>query len=332
MLITILTLAGGLVLLIVGGELLVRGSVRIAEKLGVSPLLIGLTLVGFGTSMPELVTSVEASMIGSPGIAVGNIVGSNISNILLILGASALIFPLAVSSTALLRDGSVVLLSAVAFLLVGQSVGLTRIVGLAFVAGLLAYLVHAYRQERSTSAVEAQGHTAAFDKGEAFEQVDRGLHPPAGAGLASWLLPALGAIGGLAIIIAGGKLLVDAAVDLARALGMSETVIGLTIVALGTSAPELVTSIVAAIRRQTDIAVGNILGSNIYNTLGIGGVTALIAPTPFPPEIVRFDAWVMLAASLLLFLFAWNRNISRLEGAAMVALWAGYIGWLLAAG
>jgi cation:H+ antiporter len=332
MLITILTLIGGLVLLVVGGELLVRGSVRVAERLGVSPLLIGLTLVGFGTSTPELVTSVEASLIGSPGIAIGNVVGSNIANILLILGASAVIFPLAVSSSALLRDGSFVILTALVFTLVGYTVGLTRPVGLVFVAALIGYMVYAYRQEKSTTLVEAQGHTAAFDRGEAFEGVEPAFgsrEVDSSGGLLSWALPILGAVGGLAIIIFGGRLLVDAAIDLARTIGMTETVIGLTIVAVGTSAPELITSIVAALRKQSDIAVGNILGSNIYNILGIGGVTALIAPTSFPPEIVRFDNWVMIGASALLFAFAWNRNISRVEGGIMIATWVAYIAWLI---
>jgi len=332
MLITVFTLLGGLVLLVIGGELLVRGSVRVAEKLGVSPLLIGLTLVGFGTSTPELVTSVEASLIGSPGIAIGNIVGSNTANILLILGASAIIFPLAVTSSALLRDGSFVIICALAFTLVGYTVGLTLPIGLLFIAALISYMVYAYMQERNTTTVAAQGHTAAYDRGKAFEEVEPAFAahtPEAGGGVLSWALPILGAIGGLAVIILGGKLLVDAAVDLARTLGMSETVIGLTIVAIGTSMPELITSVVAAIRKQTDIAVGNILGSNIYNVLGIGGVTALIAPTGFPAEIVSFDNWVMVGASVLLFAFALNGKISRAEGAIMVAAWAAYIGWLI---
>jgi cation:H+ antiporter len=279
--------------------------------------------------MPELVTSVEASRIGAPGIAIGNIVGSNISNILLILGASALLYPLAVSSTALLRDGGFVLLTALLFTAVGFTMGLTLWTGILFLALLLAYLWFAWKQESNVEGVAASGHTAAYDKGEAMEQLDRGLHAPGATGFASWAVPLIAAIGGLATIMTGGRILVSAAVDLATMLGMSQSVIGLTVVAIGTSMPEFVTSIVAAIRRQTEIAVGNILGSNIYNTLGIGGVTALIAPTEFPPDIVHFDNFVMLGATLLLFLFAWNRNISRLEGAAMLAAFVVYIGWLV---
>jgi len=330
LLMTYLALAGGLVLLVVGGELLVRGSVRVAERLGVSPLLIGLTLVGFGTSMPELVTSVEASLAGAPGIAIGNIVGSNIANILLILGIAALITPLTVSGIALRRDGTFVILTALLFTAAGFTVGLNVTSGVLFIAGLVAYMVFAYRQERNTETVGTEGHTAAFDKGEAFEQLDPGIHSKSDAsGLISWVAPIAMAIAGLAIIIFGGRILVDSAIDLARILGMSESVIGLTIVAVGTSLPELVTSVVAALRKQTDIAVGNVLGSNIYNILGIGGVTGVIAPTPFPPEMLQLDLFVMIGASVLLYLFARNGKISRIEGGLMLAGYIGYIGYLL---
>lgn len=329
---TLLALCGGLVLLIAGGELLVRGSVRVAEKLGVSPLLIGLTLVGFGTSTPELVTSVEASFRGVPGIAVGNIVGSNIANVLLILGLSALIFPLAVSAEALKRDGTIVIASSFLFAAIGWTLGLTRIAGLIMVGLLIAYLVYAYRQERNAAGVATHGHTAAFDKGQAFEQLDTTLHTPAGArGLGSWILPILMAVGGLALIILGGRILVDAAIDLARTLRLSESVIGLTIVAVGTSLPELVTSIVAAVRRQADIAVGNVLGSNIYNVLGIGGLTGLIAPTVFPTDMLGLDLYVMIGASLALFVFALNGRISRFEGCILFAGYVAFTTWLVIA-
>ncbi len=328
---TLLSLIGGLVLLVVGGELLVRGSVRIAERLGVSPLLIGLTLVGFGTSTPELVTSVEAARVGAPGIAIGNIVGSNIANVLLILGLSALLSPLAVSSDALKRDGTIVILASLLFALAGFTTGLTQPVGLGFVAALVGYMVYAYLQERSVARVATTGHTAAFDKGEAVEALDPALHPrPAvPSGILGWLIPAIMALGGLAIIIFGGRTLVEAAVGLARTLGMSEAVIGLTIVAVGTSLPEFVTSIVAAVRRQTDIAVGNVLGSNVYNILGIGGMTGLIAPTPFPQEMLGLDLGVMVGAAILLFLFAWDRKVVRWEGALMFAAYIAYTGWLV---
>jgi cation:H+ antiporter len=324
----ILALLGGLVLLVAGGELLVRGAVAVAERLGVSPLLIGLTLVGFGTSTPELVVSVEASRTGAPGIAIGNIVGSNISNILLILGLSALIVPLTVSASALKRDGSIGVVAALLFAVIGVTFGLSRPAGLLLSVGLVAYLVHAYRQERRVEVVLVEGRGAAFDKAVALEQLDPPHMRPL-PGLIGWVVPVAMALAGLATIIFGGRLLVSGAVDIARLLGMSEAVIGLTIVAVGTSLPELVTSLMAALRRQTDIAVGNVLGSNIYNMLGIGGMTGLIAPTAFPADIARMDSWVALGAALLLMLFAMSGRISRLEGAAMLLAYAGYTGWLL---
>jgi cation:H+ antiporter len=326
--ITALTLLAGLFLLVLGGELLVRGSVRVAERLGVSPLLIGITLVGFGTSTPELVTSVQAASIGSSGIAVGNIVGSNIANVLLILGISALLVPLAVQSRALARDGVVTLASAALLTAVAWSTGLSRPVGLAFVALLIGYMIYAYRQER----VAAGDHTAAFDKAEAATGVDPALAPQerAGSSLLSTVLAGATALAGLAIIIVGARLLVDSAVDLARLIGLSETVIGLTIVSVGTSMPELVTCVVAAMKRQSDVAIGSILGSNIYNTLGIGGVTALVAPTEVPDQIARLDAPLMVAVSLLLLVFArTGSKLSRWEGGVFVGLYAAYLGWLI---
>ncbi len=323
----LLGLLGGLVLLTLGGEFLVRGSVRAAEQLGVSPLLIGLTLVGFGTSMPELVTSVQASLAGSPGIAVGNIVGSNIANILLILGVSALIWPIQVPAAALRRDGVLVAATAALLVAVGLFWTLDRVVGLVFLAGLVGYIVYAFRSER----VGTTDHTAAFDKALAVEGVHVVAHPeaPAKPTPRALLVPILMALGGLALVVFGGKVLVDAAVGLARAYDISETVIGLTIVAVGTSMPELVTSLVAALRRQAEVALGNVLGSNIYNTLGIGGATALISPTIVPPDIAYFDAFVMLGASVLLLLFARSGwRIGRREGALLLAGYVGYV-WMV---
>lgn len=324
---TAMLLLGGLALLVVGGELLVRGAVRLAERAGMSPLLVGLTLVGFGTSMPELVASVQAAAVGSPGIAVGNIVGSNLANLLLILGAAALVCPMAVESRALRRDGSVVLGTAVLLLAAAWSWGLSRPVGAVFVALLATYLAYAYRQERDAAGVN--GHTAAFDRAQALEGVDRGLHGPTPAprGAAGWLIPLATALAGLGAVVLGGRFLVDGAVQLARLLGLSEAVIGLTVVAVGTSVPELVTSVVAALRRQPEVALGNVLGSNIYNVLFIGGVTGLLAPTPVPPEIARFDAPLMVGASVLLLAFAaTGLRIGRREGAVLLASYVTYLG------
>jgi cation:H+ antiporter len=323
----LLPLLGGLLLLALGGELLVRGAVQIAERLGVSPLLIGLTLVGFGTSLPELVASVQASLAGAPGIAVGNIVGSNIANILLILGLAALVNPIAVGSAALARDGGLGVAVAALFALLGLFWTLDRAVGVLLVAGLVAYILFAYRQERA----EPADHTAAFDKAAAFE----GAHPSgvhhalaSAPGAGPWAMAASAALFllGLVLIVLGGKLLVQGAIGLARGFGVSEAVIGVTIVAVGTSLPELVTSLIAAFRRQSEVALGNVLGSNIYNVLGIGGVTALIAPTAVPAEIARYDAFVMLlAAVLLLFIARSGWRIGRREGGLLLGGYAIYL-------
>ena len=310
----------GLVLLIVGGDLLVRGAVRMAERLRLSPMLIGLTVVGMGTSTPELAASVQASLAGSPGIAVGNIVGSNIANILLILGVAILIAPFSVGARALWRDGGVGLIAGAALLLAGASVGLSRLTGVLFLIAMVAYVYYAFRQERSGGA-----HSAAYDRAAAMEEADIALRPqtpprshPAFAVL---LL-----IAGLASIVGGGNILVTGAVGIAGLLGVSEAVIGLTIVAVGTSLPELVTSAMAAWRRQGDIALGNVLGSNIYNILFIGGLTGVIAPTTVPSSIMSFDLWLLIAVTVLVMGLAFTgARLSRREGATLVITYAAYI-------
>lgn len=317
-----LPLFGGLVLLILGGELLVRGAVQVATRLGVSPLVIGLTLVGFGTSAPELVTSVQAALANAPGIAYGNIVGSNIANTLLIAGVAATISPIIIASTALKRDGVVMLAVVIVFAAIAFFVPLGRGIGVVFVGALVAYVYLAFRQEQSSTP---DGHGAIYDKSFALQETDTGVVPPAKMG-GSLLVSGLIALGGLVLVILGGRFLVDGAVSLARSLGISETVIGLTIVAIGTSMPELVTSVVAGLRKQGDVAFGNIIGSNIYNILGIGGVTALIAPGAVPAEIVGFDNLVMVGVSLVLVLFAGTGlRIGRREGAALLAGYVAYI-------
>lgn len=318
---TWLPLFGGLLLLVAGGELLVRGAVQAAERLGISPLVIGLTLVGFGTSMPELVTSVQAGLSGSPGIAFGNIVGSNIANILLIAGVSAMICPILVARSALRRDAVVMLAVAVAFAVMAWVMPMGRIVGAGLLTLLVGYIGFVIHQERTTASAGAL-----HDKGAALAGADPALTAHAPKGL---IVPLAIALAGLLLVVAGGAFLVNGAVALARGFGVSETVIGLTIVAVGTSMPELVTSVIAALKRQGDVAFGNVVGSNIYNILGIGGTTALIAPSYVPPEITRFDAPVMVGVSLLLVLFAaTSLRIARREGAVLLAGYVGYI-WIL---
>lgn len=318
-----LPLIGGLVLLILGGDLLVRGAVQVAGRLGVSPLVIGLTLVGFGTSMPELVTSVQAALVGAPGIAFGNIVGSNIANILLIGGVSAILYPIAVTGPVLRRDGAVLVAVTLVFAGLAAVSPMERWLGFVFVIVLVGYVYLAFRQERHGQS--APDHGAAYDKGAALQAADPAT-VPASDSRGGILLPVGITLGGLALVMLGGTFLVDGAVSLARSFGISETVIGLTIVAVGTSLPELVTSVLAAFRRQGDVAFGNIVGSNIYNLLGIGGATALIAPSPVPQEIVGFDNLVMIGVTVLLISFAWTGfRIARWEGATLLAGYAVYI-------
>lgn len=314
----LLSLGLGLVFLFAGGDLLVRGAVSIAHRMGVSPMLIGITLVGFGTSTPELVTSIDAALRGSPGIAVGNVVGSNIANILLILGIAALIAPILIKPEAFRRDAvmmSAAALALAAFCFTGI---LGTAAGIFFLVAMLAYVLYTYRHERRMPDASAELHAR---EATLAEPSPHGLWPSL-----------VFAVGGIALTLGGAHLLVDGAVELATALQISDTVIGLTVVAVGTSLPELTASIVASLRRQGDIAIGNVIGSNIYNILGILGITAIIQPLIIPPQILQFDIWAMLAATALLVILAFSRRrLSRVAGAAFVILYMGYIIWLTGA-
>ncbi len=306
----------GFVLLVVGGEGLVRGAVATATRLGVSPLFTGIVLVGFGTSTPELVTSVQAALAGSPGIAVGNIVGSNIANILLILGLGALLLPMACRPEAFYRDGTVLVLSSVALGAVVLTGALDRWTGLVFIAALLAYLVFTYVKESDSPGEAARRHEA----GAALQLPEQPMP--------LWLALIV-ALVGIALTVVGARLLVAGAIELATQLGVSQTIIGLTVVAVGTSLPELVTAVIAALKKQADVAFGNIVGSNIYNILGILGITAVVQPLDVPREIADFDIWVMLAATVLLLFFAISGwRVSRREGGVLLALYVAYVGYL----
>lgn len=315
------SLIGGLMLLVAGGELFTRGAVQIATRLGISPLAIGITLVGFGSSTPELVASIQAALAGAPGVAYGNIVGSNISNILLIGGTTAILFPIAVSSKALKRDSVIMLAATIVFAGLATVLTLGRMTGVAFIATLILYIYVALRHEKTAASDD---HGAAFDKSQALQEVDVALVPaPTSQGV---LAPLLVAIAGLGLIILGSYFLIGGAVELARGLGISEAVIGLTIVAIGTSMPELVTSVAAALKRHGDLAFGNIVGSNIYNLLGIGGVTAMVAPGAVPDRILGFDNLVMLGVSFVFVVFAYTgMRIGRREGAVLLTGYLGYV-------
>jgi cation:H+ antiporter len=311
---TAIALFGGIALLLGGGEMLVRGAARFSRNIRISPLMIGLTVVGFGTSMPELVTSIEAASIGAAGIAVGNIVGSNIANGLLILGLSALASPLSIETAALNRDCRAVMVASVLLLAAGLTIGLGRIAGIIFLLMLVGYLVLAYRQEKRSS-------------------VPGGVSPAIhGVRLtpAAMAAPLLPMFAGLAGVIFGAQILVQGAVALADSAGLSHSLIGLTIVAVGTSLPELITSIVAAVRRQGQIALGNVLGSNIFNIFGIGGVTAMVAPGPVPPEMTSVELPLLVVSTGLIIVFSVSgREISRREGALLVLAYLTYLAYAI---
>ena len=293
----------GLLGLFFGGEALVRGSVGIARRMSISPLLIGLTVVGFGTSTPELLVSVDAAWRGVPDIALGNVIGSNIANILLIVGLSAVVWPIKVMGDTLRRDTSVMMAAGLALVPLFAMGQMGRMSGVLLVAGLAAYLVWAYRQSG----------------GAAPEELDQ----PAPASVA---VSGLWVVGGLIALMIGARLLVDGAVSIARGYGISEAFIGLTIVAVGTSLPELATSLIAAFRRQSEIAIGNIVGSNIFNVLGILGLTAVIAPVPVAPRFLSFDLPILIAVSLVLTLLLLTRPvIGRGVGIAMMLAYVTYV-------
>lgn len=313
MLSALLILVLGFVVLIVGGELLVRGAVRVAERAGMSELLIGLTIVGFGTSAPELVASVEAARAGSPGIAWGNIVGSNLANSLLILGTASLILPMVVPRGPLWRDGGLALIMTVVLWLVASTTGITVAIGIAFLTLLVGYLGYAYWAERT----QPVGASALHEKAESLEVSDTHLHDVEPLWRSIMVL-----VFGIILIVLGGRWLVEGAVDLARLVGMSEAVIGLTVIAIGTSLPELVTSVIAAYKGASAVALGNVLGSNIFNLLLIGGVTAVIAPGTIPDEISNFGLPVLIATSVLLLIFAaTGRKITRWEGGILLVIY-----------
>lgn len=319
-LITVGLLVLGLVILVLGAEWLVKGASSIARGFNVSPLVIGLTVVAFGTSMPELTVNVYAAFTGATEISIGNVVGSNIANILLILGVSAAIVPLAVKASTVKWEIPLALLAMVMVLAFGADRMIdgtavdviTRTDGIALLGFFVIFMFYVFALMR--------GETAPQSEGELTE--GKTLSPLPAAGL--FVL-------GLAGLVLGGKLLVDNAVTLASMLGLSEAVIGLTVVAVGTSLPELATSVVAALRKEVDIAVGNVVGSNIFNVFWILGVSSLVAPLPSPPGFL-IDAGMGIFATVLLFLalFVGKRgDIDRWQGWAFILIYVAYIAYLL---
>ncbi len=316
----ILLFLGGLAFLIIGAEALVRGASRLAAVFGVSPLVIGLTVVAFGTSSPEIAVSVNAALSDQASLVMGNVVGSNIFNVLFILGVSALIAPLIVSQQLIRLEVPLMIILSVLVLLLALDGSLGRPDGLLLVIGLGLYLLLSLRaSRRETPGIKAE-YANEFGK-EATTINNKILN----VGLV---------IVGLALLILGSRWLVDSAVAFAQLLGISELVIGLTIIAAGTSLPEVVTSVIAALRGERDIAVGNVVGSNIFNLLGVLGIASLAAPTGIDVStaVIGFDLPVMIAVALAcLPIFFTGGFISRWEGGLLLGYYVAYTLYLVLA-
>lgn len=307
-----LQLIAGLVILLIAAEAMVRGAVILADKMGVSPMVIGMTVVAFGTSAPELVVSLQASLQGSPGLAIGNIVGSNIANVWLILGAACLVMPILKKPDAMPRD--IVLLAAgtVIFSIMCLFGAIDRVSGVILLIIFAGFIFASYfRSHDDPDALE--GHA------EELAELEKGV--PKNIPVAFALT-----IGGIVGLALGADLLVDGGSAIARSYGVSEEVIGLTLLAFGTSLPELAASVVAAYRGHPDVAIGNVIGSNVFNMMLVGGLVAVVTGLQVPAQVVSFDIWVMLFATVMLMpiLLGWVK-LNRGVAAVFFVLYVGYI-------
>ncbi|MEN8723442.1 MAG: calcium/sodium antiporter [Alphaproteobacteria bacterium] len=304
----------GLILLLIGGDLLVRGAVALASHYGLPPLIIGLTVVAFGTSAPELMISLQSAMAGAPGIAVGNVVGSNIANVLLVLGVPAIIAPILCNQSGVRRNTLMMVGATLVFILFANSGEFSRgngIIMTLMLAGFLAYSGH--------RAMQGSGADASLEEVEGI--------PDSKAKTIGYI------VGGIIGLPLGADLMVRGATDIAAAYHVSDAVIGLTIVALGTSLPELATTVVAAIRGRSDVAIGNVIGSNMFNILAILGITAIVIPLPVPPNFLNFDLWILLGVTCILVPVAlFHVAISRVMGILFVAAYLIYIVTVVAQG
>ncbi|EYT64499.1 sodium:calcium antiporter [Dietzia sp. UCD-THP] len=338
---TLGALAVGFVLLVAGGESLVRGASRLAVTIGMSPLVVGLTVVAFATSTPELAVSVDAALSGHPGLAVGNVVGSNIANILLILGLTALVAPLLAKSRIVRVDIPIMVGFSIVLLVVALDGVISALNGMLLLAGLVAYVAATVVISRRRTADPAEAtddgstvESAAGSTAGAESEVDADpatdADPQSHKGAHSVLMSGAMVALGVLLLVVGARLLVTAASDLAAAWGMSDLVIGLTVVAIGTSLPELATSLVAAVRGERDMAVGNIVGSNMFNIGAVLGVTSLITPIEVAPGAIRFDLPIMVAVALALLPIAFTgMAIKRWEGLLFAGFYAAYIAYVV---
>lgn len=309
---TTFSLLLGLALLVAGGELLVRGATKLAALLRISPVIVGLTIVAMGTSAPELVVSVQAALDGSPAVAIGNVVGSNIFNIAFILGLAALVSPLRVAGSSVRVEWPVMFAAACITHLLARDGTLDRLEGGFLLASMLVFVVFLIVVARKAP-------------NEAETEQFASVQPQVERTISAWVAWSLAIAGGVAVLVVGADVFVASATTLASSMGVPNRVIAVTLVAAGTSLPELFTSLVASVRGNDDIAVTNILGSNIFNALGILGTTALIEPIPVDSSLVAVDDWWMLAVSaLLLPLMLTKSRVSRQEGFVMLVVYAAY--------
>jgi cation:H+ antiporter len=308
----LLFLVLGLIALFIGAEGLIRGSSTLALRVGITPLVVGLTVVAFGTSTPELVVSLKAALIGNSSISLGNVVGSNTANIALILGISAIIKPLDVHANVIRREIPIMIVLSILLIVLLIDGELSLIDGIIFVAGIITYTIVNISMARKEKNDEVE------------EEFKEGLKTKLGVPVSIVFV-----VGGLAIMILGANLFVTSAVSIAKAIGVSDAIIGLTIVAIGTSLPELITSIVASYKNESDIAIGNVVGSNIFNILGILGITAIVMPLS-SAGISYIDFGVMFFTSLILLpLSKTGFRISRIEGIALLTGYIIYIYYLI---
>ncbi|WP_425099933.1 calcium/sodium antiporter [Tropicibacter sp. S64] len=307
----------GLLILLLAGDALVKGAVNLSLRVGIPALIVSLTIVAFGTSAPELLISVKAALDGVPGIALGNVVGSNTANVLLVLGLPAMIAVMHTSECNTRKSFVQMMGATLLFIALAFRGTFDRVAALVLLAALAAFLWVSVR--------DALAHRRAGDLEPELEEPE-GADPDM-----PWWRIVLYLVLGLVGLPWGASLLVDSAREIALMYGVSDTVIGLTLVAVGTSLPELATTVMAAIRRQADVALGNVIGSNLFNLLAIIGIAALIKPMPVDPAFLQFDLWVMLAASLLLIPFVFLRqNLTRLWGIVLTVLYAAYVFAVLA--
>ena len=304
-----LKLFGGFVYLLMGGELLVRGALGLSKESSIPPVVVGMTVVAMGTSAPELMVSTFSTLSGYPGIAVGNVIGSNIANVLLVLGVPVLIYPISCAQEGLSRQTSLMLAASLLLILLCVFQPITWVHGI-FLVGILFYFLIATTRGASLIPLD-----------DAEEEMDRGLGLPTYPSTIT-LFIVLGVIS----LPLGADLVVEGGVGLASTWGVSEAVIGLSLIALGTSLPELSTTVVAALHKSSDVAIGNVVGSNLFNILAILGITSLLTDIPVDPQFLRFDVWVMFACAVILWIFVLTKStIGRAWGGVFLASYFGYL-------